>query len=308
MATAAALRAQVFDGFQTVVGRRQLSAAGIDAHDIDAQVQARRWQRIGPAVVLHNAGPTKDEWREVCLINCGPRAVLTSFTAAEVWGLEGWTRDAIHVLAPAGTADPGLRGLRLHRVGDWTRADVVPPRRLHRLAPALVLAASTFARSRPGCGLLAAAVQQRLLTAAELRAALHEASRTRHRRALLLAMGDVEQGAEALSEIDFGRLCARYRLPLPTRQAIRRGANGRRRYLDVEWRLPDGRVVAVEVDGAHHMSARQWSADQLRQNEIVIDGTIVLRYPAVVVRDEPDLVAAQLRRVIYGDLDGWVQP
>jgi hypothetical protein len=121
---------------------------------------------------------------------------------------------------------------------------------------------------------LAAAAQQRLVTPTELRS--------------------------ALSEIDFGRLCARFGLPAPTRQAVRRSADGRRRYLDAEWRLPDGRVVVVEVDGAHHMSAAQWCADQLRQNDIVIAGAVVLRFPSVVVRDEPALVAAQLRLALFG--------
>jgi very-short-patch-repair endonuclease len=54
----------------------------------------------------------------------------------------------------------------------------------------------------------------------------------------------------------------------------------------------------VEVDGALHLTPRRWWDDQLRQNEIVIGGTIVLRYPSVVVRDSPNIVAAQLRRLL----------
>ena len=46
------------------------------------------------------------------------------------------------------------------------------------------------------------------------------------------------------------------------------------------------------------MTAQRWYDDQLRQNEIVISGTVVLRYPSVVVRDEPLLVITQLRRVL----------
>jgi very-short-patch-repair endonuclease len=79
---------------------------------------------------------------------------------------------------------------------------------------------------------------------------------------------------------------------------VRREASGRRRYLHAQWALPDGRIVAVEVDGAVHLDARQWVDDQLRQNEIVLGGTIVLRYPSVVVRLEPEWVMAQLRRAL----------
>jgi hypothetical protein len=111
-------------------------------------------------------------------------------------------------------------------------------------------------------------------------------------------MADAEQGADALSEIDFTNLCRRFGLPLPTRQAVRVEPGGRRRYLDAEWRLADGRILAVEVDGAYHLEARQWSADQLRQNEVVIGGTLVLRFPSNIVRNEPELVADQLRRFL----------
>ena len=116
---------------------------------------------------------------------------------------------------------------------------------------------------------------------------------------MLRAVADIAQGAGALSEIDLRRLCRRFGLPLPTHQAVRVEPNGRRRYLDAEWRLPDGRVVAVEVDGAYHLAPQQWINDQLRQNRIVIGGTMVLRFPSILVRDNPELVAEQLRAVLF---------
>lgn len=207
-------------------------------------------------------------------------------------GLRGWERDTVHVLAPAGTRRPAVQGLVLHRTADWQRADIAAGRRMHRLAGSLVIAAGSFPSSRPGCGMLAAAVQQRLLKPAELHAAVRDASRIRHRASLLAAVGDIAQGAQALSEIDF------IRLPMPTSRAVRIEPNGRRRYLDAEWRLRGGRVVAVEVDGALRLTPRRWQDDQLRQNEIVIGGTILLRYPSIVVRDEPALVVSKLCRVL----------
>jgi very-short-patch-repair endonuclease len=64
------------------------------------------------------------------------------------------------------------------------------------------------------------------------------------------------------------------------------------------WRLPDGRRLVVEVDGALHLVARRWWDDQLRQNELVLGGDLVLRYPSVVVRCEKALVLDQLRRLL----------
>jgi hypothetical protein len=57
-----------------------------------SQLRARRWQRVGVAVVMHNATPTPTEKHAVVLVNCGPRAALTAFTAAQMWGLDGWER------------------------------------------------------------------------------------------------------------------------------------------------------------------------------------------------------------------------
>jgi hypothetical protein len=300
MVTAAAARTDPLhlEDFAGVAARSQLAALHIDADRVAAQVAARRWQAVGTAIVLHNAAPTGPQLAQIVRINCGPRAVLTSFTAAAEWGLEGWERDEVHVLAPAGTRRPPLRGLVLHRTGDWRRAELARARGLHRLAPALVIAASSFGSTRPACGILAAAVQQQLATADELRAAVRAAPRTRHRTALLAAVDDIAQGAQALSEIDFVRLCRRHGLPLPRRQAVRIEASGRRRYLDAEWLLPGGRVAAVEVDGALHLRPRRWYDDQLRQNEVVLGGTVLLRYPSVVVRNEQHLVVPQLRRLL----------
>ena len=56
--------------------------------------------------------------------------------------------------------------------------------------------------------------------------------------------------------------------------------------------------MVVEVDGALHLSPRQWWADQLRQNLLTISDALVLRFPSVVVRTEEHLVADQLRHAL----------
>lgn len=297
-ASAGRYRLRDLDQLRGVGHRDELRRFGIDEPGVTAQLRAGRWREFGTAVVLHNGPLTQHQRERVAVINCGPRAVPTSFTAAAAWGLTGWDRADVHVLAPGGTTRPPIRGLVLHRTRDWERADIAVHRGLHRLAPALLIAAASFRSERPGCGLLAAAVQQRLVRPVELRRALDAAPRVRHRRALLLATHDIAQGAAALSEIDFVRLCRRFGLPLPTHQAIRIEPSGRRRYLDVEWRLPDGRIVAAEIDGALHLSSATWVDDQMRQNEVVIGGTLLLRYPTVVVRSAPLMVARQLARVL----------
>ena len=284
----------------TVVSPRECNAAGLTIDEVRAHVAAHRWQRVGRAVLRHNGLPTQEELRRAALINCGPRAVLTAFSSLEDWGLRGWERLEIHVLVPRGARvrrAPGLP-LRVHYTDDWRPQAMHLLRRLHRPAPAAVLAASTFPTARPACGLLAAAVQQRLVRPDDLLPAVAGYTRIRHRAALVAAAGDIGQGAQALSEIDFARLCRSAGLPEPVRQAVRRDRNGRRRYLDVEWRRRDGRRVIAEIDGALHLAPTTWWADQLRQNDLAIADDVVLRYPSVIVRLEPALVLGQLTRAL----------
>ena len=44
-----------------------------------------------------------------------------------------------------------------------------------------------------------------------------------------------------------------------------------------------------------HGSHAAWWADMRRGNDLIISGLRVLRFPAFVVRDEPDVVAGQIR-------------
>jgi hypothetical protein len=277
----------------------KLRARGFGENAIRAQLRARRWRRFGRAILLHNGALSRAEALRAALLNCGPRAVLTSFTAVEVLGLTRWERDEPHVLVPAGTKIRRVPELdtRVHFTADWSQVTIAR-RGVQAAAPALVVAAGSFRSVRPGCGILAAGVQQRLVTAAALEAAVRAAPRVRHHAALLRAVHDIGGGSEALSEIDFLRLCRRHGLPEPVRQAVRVDRSGRRRYLDSEWVRHDGRRVVVEVDGGLHLIVTNWQADQLRQNEITIGGAIVLRFPSVVVRTDEQIVVDQLKRAL----------
>jgi hypothetical protein len=260
------------DDESLVMSRRQLAGRGIDSHRLRMQVRARRWQLLGGAVVLHNGPVQRAELERAALITCGPRSVLTSFSAAARWGLTGWDRPEVHVLVPAGTRRPDFPRLVMHRTSDWSAADIVPARRLHRPAAALVLATEGLSNPRYACALLAAGVQQRLVIAQTFHPALDRLPKLRHHRALRLAVHDIEQGAHALSEIDFVALCRRFGLPVPFQQAVRVEPSGRRRYLDALWRRADGSLLAGEVDGAIHRWPEKWMDDDLRQNEVVIAG------------------------------------
>jgi hypothetical protein len=249
---------------------------------------------------MHNGPLTRQQRWYVARAHCGTGALLTGFTASEAYGLVGWERDSVDVLMRLNRS--GARScpvpLNRRRVRDWTTVRRSRDLAVHVLPQALLVAAATFRSARPACGILAAAVQQRLVTVSGLATAVEAAPRVHHRAALRAAVADIGQGADALSEIDFVRLCRRHGLPAPDQQAIRRDSSGRRRYLDATWRRRDGRLVVVEVDGALHLSPRRWWADQLRQNELALADAIVVRFPSVVVRTESALVVEQLRAAL----------
>lgn len=277
-----------------VLSRRQLHAVGVDHDRIRHQVEARRWQTIGPrVVVLGNADPTKGQWWWVAVLNAGPQAALAGATALEAHGLRGFeAADAIHVAVPAGNRVPALPGVKVHHSRRLTGAEIHPVRRppVHVVERALVDAAAWQPRPRYAAAVLAAAIQQRLTTAERVRQTLLAQGRLRHLAVMLITLADVEGGAQALSEIDFVALCRRRGLPEPLRQTIRRDSAGRRRYLDVDF----GTFV-VEIDGMHHADLQQFSLDAIRRNDLLTaGGRPMLCFPAILVRCEPDTVVRQL--------------
>ena len=166
------------------------------------------------------------------------------------------------------------------------------------VARAAIDASSWQRNTRSCCGLLAAVVQQRLTTATDLKAALEAAGPIRHRRAIRLTIADIEGGADALSEIDFSRICRKHNVGTVIRQVIRLDQGGRRRYLDGEVVGPNGKRRAFEIDGAPHMAALNHWLDLKRQNELLIVGTFPLRFSSYAMRFEELEVVDQTRRAL----------
>ena len=153
-----------------------------------------------------------------------------------------------------------------------------------------------MATDRGAQAVLAAGVQQRLVRVADLVAELDRNERLHRRRLLKTTLADVAGGAQALSELDFTRLVVRqYNLPEPDRQVPRRDGKGRRRWLDACWER--ARLV-VEIDGAAHLDVLQYWDDMDRANDLTLEQYHVMRFPAWVVRYQPEHVAAKIRKAL----------
>lgn len=266
-----------FDG---IAHRRDLRSAGVSRHDVRSEVAAGRWHTLGNHTVVIAAGRLSARalaWHAIW--ESGSGAVLDGVAALQASGMTNFQLDGIDIALPKNSNRHRHAGIRLHQYRVMPR---VIRGGMPRVAPELAVlhAAQWAATDRMAALLIVLVIQQRIVSEARLLEALKSLRRCRRRRVLEGIVRDVCDGAHALSELDFTRLCRRYGLPPPSRQVVREAANGRV-YLDVEW---EEIGLVVEIDGAHHRMALNAVMDALRQNDVVLTDRTVLRIPALGLR------------------------
>jgi hypothetical protein len=282
-----------------VVSRRQLRALGWTDGQIDHEIRYGRWHAPASGVVaLQNGALTYDQRLWLGVLHAGAGSALSHLTASRSAGLRWSGGDTIDVMTPKGDLVDPLDGFFFHQTRRpylrWLRPTPCGPPRLP-LEYAALLTAERDPRLRRAIGLLAACVQQGLTTAERLILTQPRIRKLRHGHQFVLALGDIAGGAQSFAEIDVGRLCAEAGLAPPTRQTIRRDVDGRRRYLDCEWVLKDGRVLVLEVDGSFHLKVDNWWRDMKRERAVVLSTSTVLRCASVELRLEPWGVVEDLR-------------
>lgn len=281
----------------------------LSKEEIRWRISSGRWQRPCRGVIVTHSGPLAEaQALRVAVLAAGPRAALAGLTAAWLGGFAGFgSKDpfherTIHLLAPPGRkpriAAPKLP-ITMHYSRMLTDDDVHPhlePKRT-RMSRSLVDAASWMPTDRGAMAVLAAGVQQRKTRVCDLRDVLDRNKRIRRRGLMYAILGDIEGGAQALSELDFTRgVIRQFRLPEPSRQVGRKDAQGRQRWIDV---LFDEWNVVVEIDGTQHREPLEQWDDMDRDNDLNIDGYRVLRFPAWLVRKNPELVARKILQALH---------
>jgi len=147
--------------------------------------------------------------------------------------------------------------------------------------------------------LLTMAVQQRLVTVTALTEAMGDVRRHRRRRFVLRLLLDLQGGVQSLAELDFARMCREAGLPEPDRQVVH-GLGDGQAVVDVEWIEYD---LIVEIDGVQHRAAPMVVADAIRQNDLTIRRSAVLRIPVLGLRTEPARFLDQVRTALISR--GW---
>jgi very-short-patch-repair endonuclease len=303
------------------VHRRELREAGISRDEVRSEIRAGRWASMGrhtvylgtptayfgsaTAVPGGGGGGSDDsdprllgppEWPARAWWagwESGAGAVLDGVSALLAAGLEHYTERDVHVTLPRNARGTRLVGVQRR----WTRVRRTPiGSGLPRVSPevAVVNAAQWAVSDRQAATLLTMAVQQRLTTGARVLEEWSARARSPRRSFLDTVVRDVADGAQALGELDFGRLCRARGLPTPSRQVVRKETWGRV-YLDVWW---EEHGVGAEIDGAQHGWGLSPVRDALRDNEVMMADGPVLRIPLLGLRVAPDPFMDQVERLI----------
>jgi len=284
-----------------VVSRAQARDLGMDHWAVAHQVRAGRWTTHGSQAIAVHRLPLPDRARcRAAVWNAGEHAALDGSSSLRWQGLERFD-DGIHVIVPWPATPRRWDGSIVHSSRLWHPDDITVVDGLPvTLRAVAAVRGGIWARSdRAAATLMAMSVQQRLVLEHDLLAEAKRLNRHKRRPFVLCIAKDIAQGAQALSELDFARLCRQRGLPEPSRQQVRQGPRGRV-YLDVKW---DDFDVVVEVEGAHHDAPENALDDALRQNALVIGRLGVLRVPVIGLRVCPELFLDQVETLLRAT--GW---
>ena len=267
---------------------------------IETLLRTGRWQRVYRGVYATFTGSLSREallW--AVLVRAGPNAVLSHETAAELFGFAHHFDDrapAIHVTVSRHRHSAQIPGVILHRVGNaaaWRHPYLLPPRT--RIEPTILDLVDAADSADEAFGWVCRATGKGLTNADRLHHAIGQRSTLRWRKAMLDALGDVEQGVRSNLEYRYVRGVERpHGLPRAQRQ-VRVMRSGRVCYLDD---LYAAYAVGVELDGlVAHPPGERWR-DFRRDNAGAADGIITLRYGWADVTGRPCEVAGQVAAVL----------
>jgi hypothetical protein len=155
-----------------VLSRRSLDGFGVGDTIVRAHVRAERWQAIGDQVVLfQNAPPNRPQLMWIAVLDAGECA-LGSHTSLELAGFRSFATEAemVHLVIPRGNKVTHLAGVQVHESRRLHPEQIVVADGLPRTptARAVLDAAAWQPYPRFAATMVAAAVQQRLVTAGEL--------------------------------------------------------------------------------------------------------------------------------------------
>lgn len=267
-------------------------------------IASGRWQSpCRGVVVTHSAPLSREENDLVALQMCAPGSAFSGASSLVRDGFKGFDSTATYVVLPEGADRPRREGIAAditlitHWSTDLGDQDVHPNRKPRRTRPArsLIDMAGWCDHDRYARTVIIAGMQQGLADERRMHEAIDRRGTCLRRALIRESVLDAAGGIQSLPERDFDDIRIGAGLPAPTRQVKVQTPSGRY-FLDVTW---EEFQLTVEVHGAQHQQSRQWDADLLRGNEIVIGGRRQLIFASYAIRRNKPQVAGQLRRMFF---------
>jgi hypothetical protein len=292
-----------------VVGREQLTRAGVPRAFVRTQLRARRWQRAHPRTFVTFTGPmpfTTRVW--AALRFAGDDAVASHETAAFLAGLTDREPELIDITVRHGHRVAKRPGVRMHqsRRLSATRHPVrLPPQT--RLEDTVLDLSDAASSEDAVVDVVLRACQRRLTTAARLSLRARGRKRLRWRRLIHELLSEVRAGVRSALERRYFRDVERaHGLPRGERN-LADGPRGGRRYRDVRYRR--WRVV-VELDGRATHPEEVRELDDIRDNDLLArEDSITLRYGWRSVTGRACASAVQVGQVLRSrGWSGWLTP
>jgi very-short-patch-repair endonuclease len=274
---------------QGLVTTDQLSEAGFGRSQITRRVRGEWLSRrhVGVYQLGVFAGPFGDEL--AALLACGPRAVLSHWTAAWVFELCRRVVGPIHVTFAEGLAGR-RRGIRPHRTTTLPTCDVVEKHGLRVTTPARTLLDLAAEAPRDALERLTEEAQvQRLASPAELLAVVERGAGRRGVAKLRAVLDFIDEPLFTRSEAEkrLRGLCRSAALPMPRMNVQRAGWE-----VDAVW---DAQRLVVEVDGyGSHSPRGRFERDRRKDADLMLAGYRVLRITWRRLTRESDQVIALL--------------
>jgi very-short-patch-repair endonuclease len=254
-----------------VLATAELLACGLTHAGIHRRVGAARLHRLYHGVyAVGHAALSREGHLLAAVKACGPGAVLSHHSAAELWELARRRPGPIHVTVPYVKNPRADARIKVHR----SRA--LPDRDVARRGRVPVTTPTRTLRDL-----------KHVLPREEWESAI---DRARARGFDTTGVADEAPTRSAL-ERRFLRLCRRHRIPAP-KVNVRIGGF----LVDFSW---EGHRLIVEVDGYEfHGGRAEFEADRARDAQLALQGYRVLRFTYRQVTEEPRRVAATVSEML----------
>jgi hypothetical protein len=280
-----------------LITREQAYELGMTPAQVAHEVATRRWVRVASGVYRINGTPLtwKGRMMAACLA-AGPGAVISHRSAAALWNLEGFEPPRVLDVSVGNGRRPRVEGVRVRRRRYVRRTfrDGIPVTPI----PDTILDLSE-GKEAIALRALDDVDRRKLATWTELWECLVlHAGRGRrgvaaYRRLLEYRNGRTPPGGTFAGLVR--KLLVDAGLPEPVCE-FPVVSGGRPYFLDLAY--VDVKID-VECDGREgHLNARSFENDRIRNNNLALDGWLVLHVTWERLKDKPGAVAAEVREAL----------